>query len=90
MGDLTQITQTDLDTLEIEFFVTFFAILLIFTIYALLSRFTFCRDLPTFSAIFFGQNSLLRNITRFLHVCPGPVPCKIVFRIFIWRKHPHI
>ena len=27
--------------------------LLIFTIYALLSRFTFCRDLRTFSAIFF-------------------------------------
>ena len=37
---------------------------------ALLSRFTFCRDLRTFSAIFFGQNSHLRNITRFLHVCP--------------------
>ena len=33
------------------------------------SRFThFCRDLRTFSAIFFGQSSLLRNITRFLHV----------------------
>ena len=43
----------------------------IFTIYALLSQFTFCRDLRTFSAIFFGQNSLLRNITSFLHVCLG-------------------
>jgi len=35
------------------------------------------QDLRTFVAIyalfpqfFFGQNSLLRNITRFLHVCP--------------------
>ena len=26
-------------------------------------------NLRTFSAIFFGQNNLLRNITRFLHVC---------------------
>ena len=51
------------------FFVNFHHFLLIFTIYALLSRFTFCRDLRTFSAIFVVQNSLLRNITRFLHVC---------------------
>ena len=51
------------------FFVDFHHFLSIFTIYALLSRFTFCRDLRTFSAIFFGQNSHLRNITRFLHVC---------------------
>ena len=51
------------------FFVDFHHFLSIFTIYALLSPFTFCRDLRTFSAIFFGQNSLLRNITRFLHVC---------------------
>ena len=50
------------------FFVDFHHFLSIFTIYALLSQFTFCRDLRTFSAIFFGQNSLLRNITRFLHV----------------------
>ena len=50
------------------FFVDFHHFLSIFTIYALLSRFTFCRDLRTFSANFFGQNSLLRNITRFLHV----------------------
>ena len=50
----------------------------IFTIYALLSRFTFCRDLRTFSAIFFGQNSHPRHITRFLHVwCKGKLPlCK--------------
>ena len=34
-----------------------------------MSQFTFCRDLRTFSANFFGQNSILRNITRFLHVC---------------------
>ena len=51
------------------FFVDFHHFLSIFTIYALLSRFTFFRDLRTFSAIFFGQNSLHRNITRFLHVC---------------------
>ena len=50
------------------FFVNFHHFLSIFTIYALLSRFTFCRDLRTFSANFFGQNSHLRNITRFLHV----------------------
>merc|ERR1711944_389410 len=35
------------------FFVDFHHFLLIFTIYALLSRFTFCRDLRTFSANFF-------------------------------------
>ena len=51
------------------FFVDFHHFLSIFTIYALLSRFTFCRDLRTFSAIFFGQNCLFRHITRFLHVC---------------------
>ena len=54
------------------FFVDFHHFLSIFTIYALLSRFTFCRDLRTFSANFFGQNSHLRNITRFLHVCAHP------------------
>ena len=44
------------------FFVDFHHFLSIFT--------HFCRDLRTFSAIFFfGQNSLLCNITRFLHVC---------------------
>ena len=35
------------------FFVDFHHFLSIFTIYALLSRFTFCRDLRTFSANFF-------------------------------------
>jgi len=55
---------------DFHHFLSIFTIfLLIFTIYALLSRFTFCRDLRTISAIFFGQNSLLSNITRFLHVC---------------------
>ena len=50
------------------FFVDFHHFLSIFTIFYQFSRFTFCRDLRTFSAIFFDQNSLLRNITRFLHV----------------------
>ena len=54
------------------FFVDFHHFLSIFTIYALLSRFTFCRDLRTFSANFFGQNSLLRNITGFF-ACMGQV-----------------
>ena len=36
------------------FFVNFHHFLTIFTIYALLSRFTFCRDLHTFSANFFS------------------------------------
>ena len=45
----------------------------IFTIYALLSRFTFCRDLRTFSANFFGQNSHLRNKSPFLDVCLPPL-----------------
>ena len=47
----------------------------IFTIFYRFSRFThFCRDLhfvaiyALFPQIFFGQNSHLRNITRFLHV----------------------
>ena len=35
------------------FFIDFHHFLSIFTIYALLLRFTFCRDLRTFSAIFF-------------------------------------
>ena len=53
------------------FFVDFHHFLSIFAIYSLLSRFTFCRDLRTFPQILFGQNSLLRNITRFLHVWEG-------------------
>ena len=40
------------------FFVNFHHFLSIFMIYALLSLFTFCRDLRTFPANFFGQNSL--------------------------------
>ena len=57
------------------FFVDFHHFLSIFTIFYRFSRFThFCRDLhfvaiyALFPQIFFGQNSLLRNITRFLHV----------------------
>ena len=57
------------------FFVDFHHFLSIFTIFYWFSRFThFCRDLhfvaiySLFPQFFFGQNSLLRNITRFLHV----------------------
>ena len=57
------------------FFVDFHHFLSIFTIFYRFSRFThFCRDLhfvaiyALFPQIYFGQNSLLRNITRFLHV----------------------
>ena len=57
------------------FFVDFHHFLSIFTIFYRLSGFThFCRDLhfvaiyALFPQIYFGQNSLLRNITRFLHV----------------------
>ena len=61
------------------FFVDFHHFLSIFTIFYRFSRFThFCCDLhfvaiyALFPQIFFGQNSLLRNITRFLHVCSEP------------------
>ena len=57
------------------FFVDFHHFLSIVTIFYRFSRFThFCRDLhfvtiyALFPQFFFGQNSLLRNITRFLHV----------------------
>ena len=57
------------------FFVDFHHFLSIFNIFYRFSRFThFCRDLhfvaiyALFPQIRFGQNSLLRNITRFLHV----------------------
>ena len=60
------------------FFVDFHHFLSIFTIFYRFSRFThFCRDLhfvaiyALFPQNFFGQNSLLRNITRFLHVWGG-------------------
>ena len=58
------------------FFVDFHHFLSIFTIFYQFSRFThFCRNLhfvaiyALFPQFFFGQNSLLRNITCFLHVC---------------------
>ena len=58
------------------FFVDFHHFLSIFTIFYRFSRFRhFCRDLhfvaiyALFPQFFFGQNSLLRIITRFLHVC---------------------
>ena len=57
------------------FFVDFHHFLSIFTIFYRFSRFThFCRGLhfvaiyALFPQFFFGQNSLLRNISRFLHV----------------------
>ena len=60
------------------FFVDFHHFLSIFTIFYRFSQFThFCRDLhfvaiyALFPQFFFGQNSLLRNITRFLHVWGG-------------------
>ena len=65
-----------------HFFVNFHHFLSIFTIYALLSRFTFCRDLRTFSANFFGQNSHPRNITRFLHVCQFH-KCSVLLLVFV-------
>ena len=59
------------------FFVDFHHFLSIFTIFYRFSRFThFCRDLhfvaiyALFPQICFGQNSLLRNITRFF-ACMG-------------------
>ena len=68
------------------FFVDFHHFLSIFTIFYRFSRFThFCRNLhfvatyALFPQNFFGQNSLLRNITRFLHVC---VELIFVFSIF--------
>ena len=58
------------------FFVGFHHFWSIFTIFYRVSRFThFCHDLhfgaiyALFPQFFFGQNSLLCNITRFLHVC---------------------
>ena len=59
------------------FFVDFHHFLSIFTIFCRFSPFFIdFHDLRTFVAIyaifFFGQNSLLRNITLFLHVCVHP------------------
>ena len=63
----------------------------IFTIFYRFSQFThFCRDLhfvaiyAIFPQFFFGQNSLLRNITRFLHVCLGPA---LIAKLFKTAKH---
>jgi len=65
------------------FFVDFHHFLSIFTIFYRFSRFThFCRDLhfvaiyALFPQIYFGQNSLPRNITRFLHVCISCCPLR--------------
>ena len=54
------------------FFVDFHHFLSIFTIFIDfhdLRTFVVIYILSRFTQIFFGQNSLLRNITRFLHVC---------------------
>ena len=69
------------------FFVDFHHFLSIFTIYALLSRFTFCRDLRIFSANFFGQNSHHRNITRFLHVWLNQIYQKLWKVWDVWKGH---
>ena len=80
------------------FFVDFHHFLSIFTIFYRFSRFThFCRDLhfvaiyALFPQIFFGQNSLLRNITRFLHVCltPDEVLLFCLWNVmFLWQMYP--
>ena len=75
------------------FFVDFHHFLLIFTIFYRFSRFThFCRDLhfvaiyALFPQIYFGQISLLCNITRFLHVWPS-VLIKLLIKFFhIYKK----
>jgi len=68
------------------FFVDFHHFLSIFTIFYRFSRFThFCRDLhfvaiyALFPQIFVGQNSLHRNITRFLHVCTNFISVLVIF-----------
>ena len=68
------------------FFVDFHHFLSIFTIFYRFSRFThFCRDLhfvaiyALFPQIFFGQNNLPRNITRFLHVCATDSQSKDIY-----------
>jgi len=73
------------------FFVDFHHFLSIFTIFYRFSRFThFCRDLhfvaiyALFPQIYFGQNSLLRNITRFLHVCSSLKTDKVQQKISIF------
>ena len=88
------------------FFVDFHHFLSIFTIFYRFSRFMhFCRDLhfvaiyAVFLQIFFGQSSLLRNITRFLHVWSHALPghtqvlfetrcmlVKLKWRIWWWLR----
>ena len=72
------------------FFVDFHHFLSIFTIFYRFSRFThFCRDLhfvaiyALFPQFFFGQNSLLRNITRFLHVCLNMGSKYLICQLFV-------
>ena len=75
------------------FFVDFHHFLSIFTIFYRFSRFThFCRDLhfvaiyALFPQFFFGQNSLLRNITRFcmyagmctVHITLSGLSCQLM------------
>ena len=75
------------------FFVDFHHFLSIFTIFYRFSRFThFCRDLhfvaiyALFPQIYFGQISLLCNITRFLRVWPL-VLIKLLIKFFhIYKK----
>ena len=57
------------------FFVDFHHFLSIFTIFIDFHDLrTFVAIYALFPQIFFGQNSLLRNITRFLHVWGGGTP----------------
>ena len=76
------------------FFVDFHLFLSIFTIFYRFSQFThFCRDLhfvaiyAHFPQFFFGQNSLLRKITRFLHVCCSVVEKDLLFFSCIFCAH---
>ena len=63
------------------FFVDFHDLRTFFAIY-ILSRFT-----HFFPQIFFGQNSLLRKITRFLHVCCSVVEKDLLFFSCIFCAH---
>ena len=72
------------------FFVDFHLFLSIFAIFYRFSRFThFCRDLhfvaiyALFPQIFFGQNSLLRNITRFFS-CMVVAMCALFITFSYW------
>ena len=74
------------------FFVDFHHFLSIFTIFYQFSRFThFCRDLhfvaiyALFPQNFFGQNSLLRNITRFFACMSSSSLFHISPRLVLYR-----